>query len=123
MSNGENALQLVVGLEHLRMQNGIGGSVRRTPEDLIEDARKYQAYLDETSPELLSVFVLTSRTYKTTPEDWDNVIVGIYATREAAESYRDNSVLPVVDGEITEWGVHDRIVGENGQYLPIGEGK
>jgi len=127
MTNGEAALQLVVGLEHLRMQSGIGGGVRRSPEDLIEDARKYQAYLDESEgvdDGYLSVFVLTSKTYMAeTDYDDRSQIVGIYATQEAAVSYRDNAVPPVADGVITEWGVHDVIVGPDGQYLPIGAGE
>ena len=38
----------------------------------------------------------------------DNLIVGVFATREAAESYRDNAVGPVTDGKIVEWGVSGR---------------
>lgn len=91
MSNGETALQIVIGLEQLRMQTGIGGGVRRTPEDLIEDARKYQAYLDEGGPGERTVFVVM---------DQDARFVGVYGTWEEAEQVRLDS-CPT--GEIGEW--------------------
>jgi hypothetical protein len=55
-----------------------------------------------------SVFVMTSNVYGEpepgAPFD-QNRVVGVYATREAAEAYRDNAIPPVEDAKIVEWGV------------------
>jgi hypothetical protein len=40
--------------------------------------------------------------------------VGLFVSREAAESYRDNAIPPVTDGKITEWNISDVIVGPGG---------
>ena len=126
-SNAEKALSYAMSLAHATA----GGGLRRTPEQIIEEAEKYQVFLDAGEgfdDGYLSVWVLTSPTYKAEPHEnfatfAERAIVGIYATQEAAESYRDNATPPVTDGVITNWGVHDRIVGPDGQYLPIGAGE
>lgn len=54
-----------------------------------------------------AVWILTSPTYVSQHEDapFDAVIVGVFATREAAEAYRDNATPPVTDGKIVDWTV------------------
>lgn len=125
MANGETALSYAMSLAHATAT----GTMRRTPEQIIDEARMYRGFLDETEGHddgLSSVWVLTSATYKLEPgEDLlgpDENIVGVFASREAAESYRDNAQSPVRDGVITEWIVDDQIVGEDGQYLDVGAG-
>ena len=53
------------------------------------------------------MFILTSNTYVRDHEEanFDDVIVGVYITREAAEDYRHNATPPVADGKIVEWAV------------------
>jgi hypothetical protein len=59
-----------------------------------------------------SIWILTSPTYKmanTEDADHRDVIVGLFASKELAEEYRDTANAPVTDGTITEWsldGVH-----------------
>lgn len=127
-TNAEKALSYAMSLAHATAGNGI----RRTTEQIIEEAQKYQEFLDEGDgfdDRYLSVWVLTSPTYKRVLGDaaslrptGDNII-GIYATEEAAESYRDNATPPVADGVITNWGVHDLVVGPDGEYLETGAGE
>jgi hypothetical protein len=112
-SNAEKALSYAMSLAHATAGNGI----RRTTEQIIEEARTYKSFLDEG--ELMSVFALESPTYLS--DEQLSPLIGIYATREAAESYRDNATPPVTDGVITEWGVSDQIVGPDGKYLETGE--
>jgi hypothetical protein len=54
-----------------------------------------------------SVFILTSPTYVRENEDapFDDVIVGVFATRLAAETYKADATPPVTDGKIVQWGV------------------
>lgn len=65
--------------------------------------------VDEDQPLVVgsSVFILTSNTYVRDHEEanFDDVIVGVYITREAAEDYRHNATPPVADGKIVEWAV------------------
>ncbi len=62
-----------------------------------------------------SVFLLTSKTYLTDPTEWDNVVVGVFVSREAAQNYMDNAEPPVSDGVITKWGIE----GAEG-FAPVG---
>jgi hypothetical protein len=123
-TNAETALNYAVSLEHARIAGNGPGRPVNSAGDIIEDARKYQEFLDEGDgfDGYPSVFVLTSPTYKFqrddgSPEQHDDVIVGLFASKESAESYRDNAVGPVTDGKITEWGVASEIVGPGGTII------
>ena len=72
-----------------------------------------------------SVFILTSPTYVAGYEDapFDAIIVGVFATREAAENYRDNATPPVTDGKIVQWGVEgDAETAPVGNIAPFHSG-
>lgn len=115
-TNAETALNYALSLAHATA----GGGVRRTPEQIIEEAAKYREFLDASDRDDLlgsSVWVLTSPTYTDSP------LVGVFATREAAEQYRDYATPPVTDGDITEWMVTDLVDHSIGETPETGEGQ
>lgn len=105
-TNAETALSYAVSLA---LSGASGGGLRRTPDQIIEEAEKYRDFLDESEGGSVvgSVWVLTSPTYLGPTHLEDTVVVGVFATREAAVHFTRIAIPPVTDGVITEWAVTD----------------
>lgn len=98
-TNAETALNYALSLAHATA----GGGVRRTTEQILEEARQYREFLDASDRDdegLSSVWVLTS-------EMDGEELIGIFATLSAAEYYRRNAIPPVVGGKIQPWAIQD----------------
>lgn len=67
-----------------------------------------------------SVFILTSPTYvREEDAPFDDVIVGVFVTRLAAETYKADATPPVDDGKIVKWGVQGGDVAPAGRIAPF----
>lgn len=119
-TNAETALSYAVSLA---LSGASGGGLRRTPDQIIEEAEKYRDFLDDSEGDSVAgnVWILTSPTY-TEGAALDGV-VGVFATREAAEHFRDHAIPPVTDGAIAEWAVEDFADGSDGENPATEEGQ